>query len=65
MLHKDDDRIVLRNYENNIFVYREAKQEEEEKNNIKIEVSKGKAKTKEPKKYKKVLPVKAETLHPN
>lgn len=65
VLHKDDDRIVLRNYENNIFVYREAKQEEEEKNNIKIEVSKGKAKTKEPKKYKKVLPVKAETLHPN
>ncbi|KUG26321.1 lysine 2,3-aminomutase [hydrocarbon metagenome] len=58
VLHQDEDRIVLRNYKNEVYVYREIKDHKkiESSGEVKIDVNKnnGNGKTKAPKKYKKV-----------
>lgn len=58
VLHQDEDRIVLRNYKNEVYVYREIKEHKTKTKNseIKIEVGKnnGNGKTKAPKKFKKI-----------
>ncbi len=58
VLHQDEDRIVLRNYKNEVYVYREIKEHKTKIKNseIKIEVGKnnGNGKTKAPKKFKKI-----------
>ncbi len=51
ILHRDEEKIVMRNYQNKIFVYREAKNDETK---IKVETSdNGKSKLPKPKKLKK------------
>ncbi|HET55183.1 MAG TPA: KamA family radical SAM protein [Ignavibacteria bacterium] len=58
VLHQDEDRIVLRNYKNEVYVYREIKEHKKKTKNseIKIEVGKnnGNGKPKAPKKFKKI-----------
>lgn len=58
VLHRDEDRIVLRNYKNEVYVYREIKERKTKESDtvIKIDVSKnnGNGKVKVPKKYKKI-----------
>lgn len=58
VLHRDQDRIVLRNYKNEVYVYREIKdhKKEEDKTKVKIDVSKnnGNGKVKAPKKFKRI-----------
>ncbi len=58
VLHQDEDRIVLRNYKNEVYVYREIKDHKkiESSGEVKIDVNKnnGNGKTKAPKKYKKI-----------
>ena len=58
VLHRDEDRIVLRNYKNEVYVYREIKdhKKEEDKTKVKIDVSKnnGNGKVKAPKKFKRI-----------
>ena len=61
VLHRDEDRIVLRNYKNEVYVYREIKdhKKEEDKTKVKIDVSKnnGNGKVKAPKKFKRITEV--------
>jgi len=58
VLHRDEDRIVLRNYKNEVYVYRERKdhEKEEDSTKVKIDVSKnnGNGKVKAPKKFKRI-----------
>jgi len=58
VLHQDEDRIVLRNYKNEVYVYREIKEHKKKTKNseVKIEVGKnnGNGKAKAPKKFKKI-----------
>jgi len=58
VLHQDEDRIVLRNYKNEVYVYREIKEHKTKtkSSEIKVEVGKnnGNGKTKAPKKFKKI-----------
>ena len=58
VLHRDEDRIVLRNYKNEVYVYREIKErkKEEDKSKVKIDVGKnnGNGKVKTPKKFKQI-----------
>ncbi len=69
ILHRDDDKIVMRNYKNEIYVYREAKNEtavikDEEK--IPIEVSNKKnGQNKKPKNYKNMSIVEIPQLEPS
>ncbi|MEW6702313.1 MAG: KamA family radical SAM protein [Bacteroidota bacterium] len=59
VLHKDEDRIVMRNFKNEVYVYREAKKEViKEENKIPVEVSNKKnGQTKKPKNYKEKVEV--------
>ena len=58
VLHRDEDRIVLRNYKNEVYVYREIKDHtvKDDDNKIRIDVTKnnGNGKSKAPKKIKKI-----------
>ncbi len=69
ILHRDEDKIVMRNYKNEIYVYREAKNEtavikDEEK--IPIEVSNKKnGQNKKPKNYKNMSIVEIPQLEPS
>ncbi|MDH7603353.1 MAG: KamA family radical SAM protein [Melioribacter sp.] len=61
ILHRDEDKIVMRNYKNEIFIYREAKHEKtelKEESQIPIEISNKKnGNTKKPKNYKNITTV--------
>jgi len=61
ILHRDEDKIVMRNYKNEIFIYREAKHEKtelKEELQIPIEISNKKnGNTKKPKNYKNITTV--------
>ncbi len=55
VLHKDDDRIVMRNYKNEVYVYKEAKYDHIDENKIRVEVSNKKnGSVKKPKNFKDV-----------
>ncbi|MFA3782519.1 KamA family radical SAM protein [Melioribacteraceae bacterium 4301-Me] len=57
VLHRDSDKIVLRNYKNEIYVYRDVK--DDKVNNIPIEISdKKNGGSKKPKNYKNITTVK-------
>lgn len=66
ILHRDEDKIVMRNYKNEIYVYREAKTENAElkqENRIPIEISNKKnGGIKKPKNYKNITTVKIPEL---
>jgi lysine 2,3-aminomutase len=66
VLHRDEDRIVLRNYKNEVYVYREIKERkmEEDKNKVKIDVGKnnGNGKVKAPKKFKRIAEIQTPEL---
>lgn len=61
ILHRDEDKIVMRNYKNEIYIYREAKHEKtelKEDSRIPIEISNKKnGNTKKPKNYKSVTTI--------
>ncbi len=61
ILHRDEDKIVMRNYKNEIYIYREAKNEKtelKEESKIPIEISNKKnGSTKKPKNYKEITTV--------
>lgn len=58
VLHQDEDRIVLRNYKNEVYVYREIKERKSKESATKINIDVGKnngnGKVKAPKKFKKI-----------
>lgn len=51
VLHQDEDKIVLRNYKDEVYVYRDVK-ETSSKNKVEIEIDKNNGKTNTPKKFK-------------
>lgn len=51
VLHQDEDKIVLRNYKDEVYVYRDIK-ETSKKNKVEIEIDKNNGKTNTPKKFK-------------
>jgi len=61
ILHRDEDKIVMRNYKNEIYIYREAKHEKtelKEDSHIPIEISnKRNGNTKKPKNYKNITTI--------
>ncbi|MEJ5350646.1 MAG: KamA family radical SAM protein [Melioribacteraceae bacterium] len=61
ILHRDEDKIVMRNYKNEIYIYREAKHEKtelKEDSHIPIEISNKKnGNTKKPKNYKNITTI--------
>jgi lysine 2,3-aminomutase len=68
VLHRDDDRIVMRNFRNEVYVYREAHNDEKvEDNFIQIEISTKKdgsnnGSSKKPKNYKDVKTIQIDEL---
>lgn len=61
VLHQDEDKIVLRNYKHEVYVYRDVK--DDNKNSVKIEVTKGEdISLKEPKMFKQKKEVKSEVI---
>ncbi|MCX7798346.1 MAG: KamA family radical SAM protein [Melioribacter sp.] len=66
ILHRDEDKIIMRNYKNEIYVYHEAKTENtelKEENRIPIEISNKKdGSIKKPKNYKNITTVKIPEL---
>jgi lysine 2,3-aminomutase len=59
VLHRDEDRIVMRNYKNEVFVYRDVKENKDSGNKIPIEISdKKNGETKSPKNFKDITEIK-------
>ena len=67
VLHRDEDRIVMRNFRNEVYVYREAHNDKVEENLIPIEISNkkngnGNGSSKKPKNYKDVNTIQIDDL---
>lgn len=59
VLHRDEDRIVMRNYKNEVYVYRDVKENKDSGNKISIEISNKKnGETKSPKNFKDITEIK-------
>lgn len=59
VLHRDEDRIVMRNYQNEVYVYRDVKENKDSGNKISIEISNKKnGETKSPKNFKDITEIK-------
>ncbi len=59
VLHRDEDRIVMRNYKNEVYVYRDVKDDVPKETAITIEVSdKKNGQSKKPKNYKNIKTIK-------
>ncbi|MFA7290270.1 MAG: KamA family radical SAM protein [Melioribacteraceae bacterium] len=59
VLHRDEDRIVMRNYKNEVYVYRDVKETKDSGNKIVVEISdKKNGETKNPKNYKDITEIK-------
>jgi len=74
VLHRDDDRIVMRNYKNEVYVYREAKQVNGKPESIEVPIEivnkkngngNGNGGSKKPKNYKNVTAIEVPTLEPS
>ncbi len=59
VLHRDENRIVMRNYKNEVYVYRDVKDEYERANKISVEIiDKKNGGSKKPKNYKNIRTIK-------